>query len=197
MSPLAMTLIVGSVLGAPPTTPPVCLAPASAQIASTDPAQASAAVTELVKSYLTGPTLSVTPLTARLASQAREEAHRASCKFVLFVTVKQERKRSSGVLGQIVGRAARDAAWEANVRASTAATRVATMGAVGAARAAADIAATTKTRDELELSYTLESENGAVLKQSTAKRKATSDGEDLLTPLVEHAAEEIAAIVAK
>jgi hypothetical protein len=71
------------------------------------------------------------------------------------------------------------------------------MGAVGAARAATDIAATTKVQDELELSYRLESETGAVLKEGKSKHKAKSDGEDLLTPLVEHAAEEIAAVVAK
>jgi hypothetical protein len=59
------------------------------------------------------------------------------------------------------------------------------------------MAATTRAHDEVELSYSLESDNGTVLKQGTAKRKATSDGDDLLTPLVEHAAEEIAAIVVK
>lgn len=197
MSHLAFGIIVVSALSAPAPNAPICLAPASAQFASTDPAQASAAVNELFKSYLTGPTVSVMPLTARLASQAREEARRASCKFVLFVTAKHERKRGSGVLGQIVGRAAQDAAWGAAVEASSAAGRVASRGAVGAARAAADMAATTRAHDELELSYSLESENGTVLKQGTAKRKATSDGEDLLTPLVEHAAEEIAAIVVK
>jgi len=36
-----------------------------------------------------------------------------------------------------------------------------------------------------------------VLKEAKSKQKAKSDGEDLLTPLIEHAAEEIAGIVTK
>ena len=194
--PSTLLLIIASLLS-PHATAPICLAPASAQFPNSNATEASAAVSGLFKSYLTGPSLSVVPLTARLASQAREEARNANCKFVLFVTAKQERHRSNGMLGQIAGKAAQEAAWGASFEASTAAKRVASMSAVGAARAATDIAATTKTQDELELSYRLESETGAVLKEGKAKQKAKSDGEDLLTPLVEHAAEEIAGIVAK
>lgn len=194
---IAVAVVVASSIGGPSASAPICMAPPSAQFASTDPNQASAAVNELFKSYLTGPSLSVVPLTARLTSQAREEARRANCKFVLFVTAKLEHQKSSGALGQIAGKAAQEAAWGASFEAGTAAKRVASMGAVGAARAATDVAATTKVRDELELSYRLESETGSVLKDGKSKQKAKSDGEDLLTPLVEHAAEEIAAIVAK
>jgi len=190
------TLALGSV-AAVPAGAAICLAPPSAQFASTDAASASSAVNELFKSYLTGPSLSVVPLTAKLASQAREEARAANCKFVLYVTAKLEHHKSDGALGRIAGQAAQSAAWGASFEASTAAKRVGAMGAVGAARAATDIAATTKTHDELELSYRLESETGSVLKEGKAKQKAKSDGEDLLTPLVEHAAEEIAAVVSK
>lgn len=197
---LALAVIVASTSAATSatrTSAPICLAPASAQFPSTDATVASATVTELFKSYLTGPSLSVVPLTARLASQAREEARGAHCKFVLFVTARAERHKSDGALARVAGQAAQGAAWGASFEAGTAAKRVASMSAVSAARAATDIAATTKTHDELELSYKLESETGAVLKEGKAKQKAKSDGEDLLTPLVEHAAEEIAAIVAK
>ena len=197
MTYAGLFIAIGSFIGSPRLNAPICLAPASAQFPNSNATDASAAVSGLFKSYLTGPSLSVVPLTARLTSQAREEARGANCKFVLFVTAKQERHRSSGVLGQIAGKAAQEAAWGASFEASTAAKRVASMSAVGAARAATDIAATTKTQDELELSYRLESETGTVLKEGKAKQKAKSDGEDLLTPLVEHASEEIAAIVAK
>jgi hypothetical protein len=177
----------------------ICLAPASAQMAGSSSADASAALTEMVKSYLTGPTLSVAPLSARLASQAREEAKRADCRFVLFVSIKQERKsETKGVLGRVASRAAQEAAWSAGVNASSAAGRVAAGAVAGAANAAAaNIATTTKVRDEMELTYRLESATGAVIAENKANRKAKSDGEDLLTPLVEHAAEEIAAAVSK
>jgi CelD/BcsL family acetyltransferase involved in cellulose biosynthesis len=198
MTHLALSIAIASIVGAPHTNPPICLAPPSAQWPSTNSNDASAALGEVFKGYLTGPTLSVTPLTAKLPSQAREEARRANCKFVLFVTAKLEHKsETGGVLGKVGSRAVQEAAWGAGFETSNAAKRVAAFGASGAARAAADIAATTKLRDELELSYRLESESGTVLKEDKAKRKAKSDGEDILTPLAEHAAEEIAAIVSK
>jgi hypothetical protein len=194
---LVVAGLIVSLAATPRTNAPVCIAPPTAQFVAANNATASDAVSELFKSYLTGPTVSATTLTAKLASQAREEARRANCKFVLFITIKQQRGRSGGALGQIAGRAAQEAAWGASVEASSATKRVASMGAVGAARAATDVAATTKTQDELELSYRLESETGSVLKEGKSKHKAKSDGEDLLTPLIEHAAEEIAGIVAK
>jgi hypothetical protein len=70
--------------------------------------------------------------------------------------------------------------------------------AAGAAGAVAyDFASSTKTKDELSLTYHLESAAGKVLVDETEKRKAQSDGEDLLTPVVEKAAEAVAAAVAK
>ena len=195
MMDAGLFIAIGSFIASTHLSAPICLAPASAQFPGTDATSASNAVNELFKSYLTGPTLTVTPLTARLASQAREEARNANCKFVLFVTAKGDRHKSA--LGQIAGQAAKEAAWGAAVEASSATKRVASMGAVGAARAATDIAATTRAQDELELSYRLESESGTVLKEGKSKQKAKSDGQDLLTPLIEHAAEEIAAVVAK
>jgi len=198
MRHLAFSIAVVSIIGAPKANAQICLAPPSAQFPSTNSNSASASLADVFGGYLTGPTLSVTPLTARLQSQAREEARRANCKFVLFVTAKLEHKsETGGILGRVGSRAVQEGAWGAGFEASTATKRVAAYAASGAARAAADIAATTKTHDDLEVSYRLESGTGTVLKEEKAKRKAKSDGEDLLTPLVEHAAEEIAAIVAK
>lgn len=195
--------VLAFLLAVAPATPvgpaQICVAPTSASMAGSSSADASAAVTEMFKSYLTGPTLSVALLSARLASQAREEAKRADCRFVLFVSIKHERKSETrGILGRVASRAAQDAAWSAGVNASSAAGRVAAGAVAGAASAAAaNIATTTKVRDEMELSYRLESGTGAVIAENKANRKAKSDGEDLLTPLVEHAAEEIATAVSK
>jgi hypothetical protein len=52
-------------------------------------------------------------------------------------------------------------------------------------------------KDELALSYRLENAGGQVLVEDSGKRKAKSDGEDLLTPLAQKAAEAIAEAVAK
>lgn len=60
-----------------------------------------------------------------------------------------------------------------------------------------DVAYSFKSKDELELTYRLDSPTGAVLIDKTEKRAAKSDGEDVLTPLVEKASEAIAAVAAK
>jgi hypothetical protein len=57
----------------------ICLAPTTAQLASGNTADGGTAVRETLGSYLTGPTLAVAPLNAKLTSQAREEAKQASC----------------------------------------------------------------------------------------------------------------------
>lgn len=195
MSLLAFTIAIVPALAALPPTPPICLAPPSAQLASTDPTRAAAAVTDLFTSYLTGPTLSVVQLTSRLASQARVEARQANCSIVLFVAARLTQHTSGGMLGQIAGRAAQEGVVSEGLGAARIGNGVTAAAARVAARAAADIATTTKAHDDMELSYRLELDTGAVLKEGKSKRRAKSDGEDLLTPLVEHAAEEIAAVV--
>jgi hypothetical protein len=75
--------------------------------------------------------------------------------------------------------------------------RIAASAAAGAARTAAwDYAHNFRSKDELTLSWRLEGPDAAEVKKGKAKRKAESDGEDLLTPLVQSAAETIAAAVA-
>ena len=174
----------------------ICLAPASAQMATGNTAAAINAVRETFTSFLTGPSLAVTPLTARLASQTREEARQAGCPYVLFTSVKHEHKQGSGLLGRAAGRAVENGAWSAASGASSTVGRVAASAAAGAASAAAwDVASSVKTKDELTLTYRLEKADGSALVEKTDKRKAKSDGEDLLTPLVEQAAQAIAAAV--
>ena len=172
----------------------ICLAPATAQVTSGSSADGATAVRETLTSYLTGPTLTVTPLTARLSSQAREEAKQASCKYVVFTSMKLERNKSGGGLfGKIVGEAVQSSAYELRGRAGSTAGRVVTSAAAAAAAdAARNFASNVKTRDELTFDYRMETIDGVVVAKNVAKAKASSDGEDLLTPMVERAAEAIA-----
>src|SRR5690242_3176027 len=95
---VALTMLLTAPLGAQGSAPKVtiCLAPTTAQMASGNAADGSMAVRETFASYLTGPTLAATPLNARLASQAREEAKQASCRYVLYTSMKLERGKSGG-----------------------------------------------------------------------------------------------------
>ena len=173
----------------------ICLTPTTAQMASGSSPDGATAVRETLGSYLTGPTLAVTPLTARLASQVREEAKQASCKHIVFTSMKLERNKSGGGLfGKIVGEAVQSSAYELRGRAggSVAGRVVTSAAASAAAEAARNFATNVKTRDELTFEWRLESLDGAVVAKNSAKSKASSDGQDLLTPMVEHAADAIA-----
>jgi hypothetical protein len=184
------------------TAPPaarICMAPASIEGNAGNPDTAMSAVRETFTSFLTGPSMGVTPLSARLESQVREEAKAATCPYLLFTKLNHEHKSGGGggFLHRMAGSAASQGAYAAagSVGGSTA-ERIATNAAAEAvSNAAYSYATTTKAKDELTLSYRLESGSGGVLLDKSDKRKADADGQDLLTPEVQKAAEAIAAVV--
>ena len=172
----------------------ICLAPASVEAASGNATAAIDATRENFNAYLTGPSLKAEPLNARLESQAREEAKQAECPWVLYTTLKVVSKKSTNVLGQAAAAAVREGAYAAGAATGTAAGRIAGSAAYSAANQAAwNYATTIRNKDELTLGYRLESADGKVVLDKREKRNAKSDGEDLLTPLIQKASEEVVA----
>jgi len=192
----------GQNAGAPTdaATPPktqICLAPVAVEAAPTgmDPVTA---VRDAFTSFLTGPSLAVQPLSARLQSQVREEAKLAGCRFLLLPTLKHERKSGGGLLGKVAGGAVQQGAWAVTGSAGSTVGRVVAGAAAGAASSAvSDYAYGSKSKDELTLKYRLEAGAGVVLVEKSEKRKAKSDGEDLLTPVLQRAAEAVVEAAAK
>jgi hypothetical protein len=191
---------------APTTAAPgkahICLAPSSVQVVGGTSDQAIAAVRQVFTSYLTGPSLEVADLTSRLPSQIREEAKAANCPFVLFTTLKQERKTSGGgaknFFGHVAGDVAQQGGYAVGGATNNTAGRIAA-GATGSAvgNAAYTYGSTTQSNDQLTLTTHLESGDGKALVDMTDKKKADSNGQDLLTPMVEKSATAVAAAVAK
>ena len=181
------------------TSAPACIAIVlpSAKGAAGDATAFATSLRELFVSYLTGPSLRAIALEARLASQAVEEARQKDCGHVLVTSIESKRNDGSG-WGRALGRAAGTAVWYGVPYAGTAATAAARGAAVAGAHAITTMAETTKAKDEVTLEYrigTLEAALRAPARREKAKAK--SDGEDLLTPLVEKASEAIAAAVLK
>ena len=177
----------------------ICLAPASVEAGVGDASAASSALRDLFTSFLTGPSLKPQALTARLASQVREEAKQAACPYLLLTTFKHEHKRSGGsLLGRMATSAAQQGVWEAGTTSSSTAGRIAGQAAYGAAsQAAYNYAYNVHNKDEITLTYRLETSDGRVVIEKTAKRKAKSDGDDVLTPMVQEAAEAIVGVTRK
>jgi hypothetical protein len=179
------------------TPPGICMAPPSAAIPNVETAQAVAVVRDLFTSYLTGPSLSVQALQARLASQVREEAKLKGCRFIVFTSVVQQSKSvTRGLMQRLAAGAVQQGAAQASYEAKSTGARVAASAAAGGA-ANSQLATTTQVKDTMTMEFRVETVEGATLASTTRKRKATSAGEDLLTPLVQIAAEEIAAVVSK
>lgn len=183
---------------AEPAVTQICLAPVTVEAApnGVDPVSA---VRDAFTSFLTGPTLSVQPLSARLESQVREEARIGGCKFLLFTTVKHQRKTGGGLFGKMAGGAVQQGAWAVAGSAGTSTVGQVVAGAAAGAASTAvnDYAMASRQKDELTLTYRLEDGSGKVLVEKSEKRKATADGDDLLTPLAQKASEAIANAVAQ
>jgi outer membrane lipoprotein SlyB len=175
----------------------ICIAPPTAQVASGSSTDAGNAVRDGFTAYLTGPSLTVTAPRPP-ASQAREEAKQAACPYVLYAALKHERKQGNNMLGRVAGSVVEASAWELRGSAGSAAGRVAANAAASAAAAAArSFAGNVKSKDEVTLDYRLETGDGTIVVKNAGKAKAAADGQDLLTPLIEHASEAVAAAVLK
>jgi hypothetical protein len=153
---------------------------------------------DLFASYLTGPSLRAIHLEARLASQAIEEARSKQCGYVLVTKIAKKRDDGNG-WGRALGQAAGSAAYYGIPSYGGGAAAAVARGAVVAgAHAVSTLSATTRAKDELTLEFRLGTVD-TVLRATpkTEKAKAKSDGEDLLTPLVEKASEAIAATIVR
>jgi hypothetical protein len=188
---VVITFAVASVYPAPVAAQATCIAIAlpSVQGVDGDATRVATAVRDLFAGFLKGPSLKTVLLEARLPSQAALEARQKRCGQLLIPSV--TRKAGGTRTGSIISRAA-----------GVAATRVPYTGAVGAVTAGAVasggealymLSLNTRKKDEIELGYRLGAPDDVErTKAVSAKAKANTDGEDLLTPLVEKAAGKIA-----
>ena len=178
----------------PPVSPStrVCIAMAlpSVQGVEGSASDVAAAVRELFTNFLKGPSIDVVALDARLSSQANEEAKQKSCGHVLLVSLIRKRG-GGGLLGRALGQAGTSAAW--GLPAGGVAGAVVRSAVIAGAQVATDLASNTRANDEMRLQYRVASPDGRVIvKLKEEKSKASVNGEDLLTPLVQTASESIA-----
>lgn len=174
---------------------PVCIAIVlpSVQGVEGSATAVAASARDLFVSFLTGPSLQAVALDARLESQAIEEARQKQCGRVLSIALA---RKASGGGGGWLGRAIGQAGTGWGIPGGSVGSVVAQGATVAAIQAVSELAAGTRAKDELRLEYTLTSTDGTTALRSKAdKAKARADGEDLLTPLVERAAGQIAAAV--
>ncbi len=146
------------------------------EVSSGNAASTAETVRSSFASSLNGGNVEVVTLSSQQLSQALDEARKSQCDYVLTVSLNIKKGGGGSMFGRAIG----------NIAAT--ATGIPTGGAVNAIKA----------KDELTLQYILDNlQTSTTVLSNTAKAKAKSDGEDIITPEVQKASQAILAAVKK
>jgi hypothetical protein len=153
-------------------------------------AELASAVEGLLAQYLKMPNIEVVFLDAKLPAAIKAEAVEKQCDLLVLATVTHKKGGGGGfgafskVIAPAIGQTG---IGHTGSTAGNIAGAVATRTIVGAG----EVAAKVKAKDELTLEVRLDRPAGASAFVKTFKRKAKNSGEDILSPVVEEAAQAI------
>lgn len=143
--------------------------------------------------YLSGPKLEVVRIFALLPVQALAEAKEKNCDYVLSSSLSQKK---SGGLGALKGLSA--VAPMAYMVPGAGMAGMAVSQSLSIASTTAIVASSgVKAKSEVTLVYNLSSIDGVGVLKNTQKVKAKSDGEDVITPMIQKAATEVVGFLNK
>ncbi len=149
----------------------------------------SAAVQNTLVAFLKLPNVEVILIEARLANAVEAEARQKECDYVINATVSHKKGGGGfGSFGKALGQAV----------ASTAIGHTGNVAAIIATHtiiSAASVSANIKAKDEITLDVKLDRISGAPEAVRQYKAKAKSNGDDIISKVVEEAAEAIAAMI--
>ena len=156
----------------------------------------AAAVRNTMASFLKVPNIEVVTLDARLASAIESEAQQKECDFIILTTVSHKKggggfgmfKSLAPVLGNVVPMAGAAGGVGGQIAGSVASTAIIT---------AANVSGNVKSKDEITLDLKLTKLGGAPAFAQVYKAKAKSDGEDIISQIIEQAAQSIVDTVGK
>lgn len=155
-------------------------------------ADLSAAVRNTMAEYLKSPGVELVQLEAKLPSQVDAEAKQKECDFVIYATV-SHKKGGGGGFGGMFSKVVAPTVGQVGIghtgsTAGNVAGQVATTTVVNAGTMSANV----KQKDELTLDVKLQAPgNASPAAARQFKSKAKSAGEDIITPVVEQAAQMI------
>lgn len=154
--------------------------------------QMALGIRDAVAGYFQGTNVEIVALDAKLPQALASEAKEKGCAYILNVAVSQ--KKGGGGFGKMFATVApvlSSVVPMAGVAGGVAG-QVAGSVAQTAVMSAANMSSTTKAKDTITLEYSLNAvENGAVKASNSTKAKAKSDGEDVLSPMMEKMAETV------
>ena len=155
----------------------------------------------LISHYLSGPVTELVSIDALVSQQVDAEAQGKQCDYVLYSAVSQKKSGGSGMslfkaATTVGGMMPMVGAAKAAGGALSAAGTVAS--AASAAQEAASASKGIKAKSEVSFEYRLlAAGNPAAVLNDTMKTRAATDGEDVMTPMVQKLAESVVAQVTK
>ncbi len=156
-------------------------------------ADLAAAVQNTLGEYLKGTKIELVPLSAKLSSAIENEAKQKECDYVLYANVSHKKGGGGGGFGGMFGSAVtqgigRTGIGQTGSRVGNVIGQVATQAIVSAGAASANV----KAKDEITLDVKMNQPgNSATALTKQAKAKAKSNGEDIITPVVEQIAQAV------
>ncbi|HEV2706236.1 MAG TPA: hypothetical protein VGV59_09955 [Pyrinomonadaceae bacterium] len=155
-------------------------------------ADLAAAVQNTLAEYLKTPTVELVQLEAKLPSLVEAEAKQKECDFIVFANV-SHKKGGGGGFGGMFGKVVAPAVGQVGIgHTGSTAGNVAGQVATRAVVNAGDVSANVKQKDELTLDLRVQAPgSGSPAASKQFKSKAKSAGEDIITPVVEQAAQTI------
>lgn len=158
------------------------------QVSGADAATAAESIRNILAGYLQGPQIEVVLIGSRLPTQYRIEARDAECDYIITTKLAHRRGSEAGGARKVLGALSDHAPYLPGADGAKAAIAATVL------RSAQDFAANVRARDDMELAFKVETPAaGKAVLEKTLKRRASEDGEDLLTPLVERMAEAVGA----
>ena len=148
--------------------------------------------------YLKGTKIELVPLDAKLSSAIESEAKEKECDYVLYANV-SHKKGGGGGFGKMFGQALATGIGQTGIghtgsTAGNVAGQIATQSIVSAGAMSANV----KSKDEITLDVKMNQPgNSAAVLTKQAKAKAKSNGEDIITPVVEEIAQAVFNAVGK
>ncbi|MCU1290548.1 MAG: hypothetical protein JWN60_2777 [Acidobacteria bacterium] len=154
-------------------------------------AELSAAVQNTLGEYLKGTKIELVSLEAKLAGSIDSEAKTKECDYVLYVTV-SHKKGGGGGLGGMFGSVIAPAIGSVGLgNTGSVAGNIAAQAAANAIITAGTVAANVKSKDEITLDVKLDQAIGVGVFAKQYKNKAKSNGQDIISPLVEQMAQTV------
>jgi hypothetical protein len=158
-------------------------------------ADLAAAVQNTLTSYLKVPNVEVVNLEARLSSAIAAEAKQKECDYVIYANV-SHKKGGGGGFGGMFGQALGSAIGQTGIgHTGSVAGNIAGQIATQSIVSATSVSSSVKSKDEITLDLKLNKADGASAIAKVYKVKAKSNGDDIISQVIEQAAEEIVRVI--